>query len=87
MSTDLLRDLPLQTKIADSEGDKPIYGWAVLPLHALMDRGLSAVLTRDVPTNRFHVAVSYGGKSRHFSDEQFRLELTRCVLGWVDRAA
>ena len=85
MSTDLLRDLPAQTKIADREVGKKIHGWALLPLSELRQYDLSAKLTKDVETNPFHVAISYGGKSKDFSDLQFRLELTRCVTGWEDR--
>ena len=85
MSTDLLRDLPVQTKIADREVGKAISGWAVLPVRVLRQYELSAELTRDVDTNPFHVAIAYGGESRDFSDLQFRLELTRCVTDWQDR--
>ena len=85
MSADLLRDLAKQTMIADREVGKAILGWAVLPVRRLRQSELSAVLTRDVETNPFHMAITYCGESRDFSDLQFRLELTRCVTGWQDR--
>lgn len=87
MSIDLLRDISEQTTIADREVGKPIYGWAVLLLETVHDRDLTAELTRDVEGNPYHVAISYGGASRDFDDLQFRLELTRCVTDWQDRAA
>ena len=87
MSVDLLRNLSVQTAIADREVGRRICGWAVLLLETLRDHDLKAELTRDVDRNPYHVSICYCGESRDFDDLQFRLELTRCVTAWQERVA
>lgn len=85
VSVDLLTDdLVLHTRIADEETDN-FLGWAVLLVALLRQHDLCATLTEDVPSNPYHVAITYGGPSQGFTDQQFRLELTRCVTEWEDR--
>ena len=86
VSVDLLTDdLVLHTQIADEETDNNFYGWAVMLVTLLRQHDLCSTLTQDVPSNPYHVAITYRGRSKGFTDHQFRLELTRCVTAWQDR--